>query len=331
MARAATASGKDAGAPAGSRRPARKRPIGLAALRGFESAARHLSFTHAAAELHLTQSAVSRQVATLETDLGYRLFVRKTRELLLTPAGERLARSTRQALSVVDRTVDDIRGQTASPRVVVTTYPSFASLWLVPRLAAFQRAHPGVEIRIDAQGRRVDLEAEGIDIALRRCPPQDAPPGAVALLVEDVTPALSAELLNRYGGRLQSPADLLKLPLIEIEDDIPGDMLSSWMRWFEFAGVQAGSEANSPVMVVAYIDQSMSAAARGQGVVLAYRPFREEMVASGLLTTPFPEIRAPTGYGMYLIVNEASRDRAAVIELRNWLLEEFKRTPARQA
>src|SRR6267154_1750287 len=201
---------------------ARRRPIGLAALRGFESAARHLSFTLAAAELHLTQSAISRQVAALETDVGHRLFIRKTRALALTPAGDRLLRSARQAVSTVDRAVDEIRGQSAAPRVVVTTYPSFASLWLVPRLAAFQRAHPGVEIRIDAQGRRVDLEAEGIDIALRRCPPQDAPPGAVALLVEDVTPALSAELLNRYGGRLQSPADLLKLPLIEIEDDIPG-------------------------------------------------------------------------------------------------------------
>src|SRR6266446_3193351 len=261
MARAATASGKDAGAPAGSRRPARKRPIGLAALRGFESAARHLSFTHAAAELHLTQSAVSRQVAALETDLGYRLFVRKTRELLLTPAGERLARSTRQALSVVDRTVDDIRGQTASPRVVVTTYPSFASLWLVPRLAVFQRAHPGIELRIDAQGRRIDLEAEDVDIALRRCPPQDAPPDAVKLLDEDATPALSAELMNRFGGRLQSAADLSRLPLIEVEDDLPGGLVSAWPRWFGVAGVEADGESTSPVMVVAYIDQSMQAAA----------------------------------------------------------------------
>jgi DNA-binding transcriptional LysR family regulator len=331
MARADTASAKDVGAPAGSRRPARKRPIGLAALRGFESAARHLSFTHAAAELHLTQSAVSRQVAALENDVGQRLFVRKTRALLLTPAGERLARSTRQALSVVDRAVDDIRGRTASPRVVVTTYPSFASLWLVPRLAAFQRTHPGIEIRIDAQGRRVDLEAEGVDIALRRCPPQEAPPDAIALLDEDVTPALSAELLNRFGGRLQSPADVLRLPLIEIEDDLPADTSGSWSRWFEFAGVEGDSGANPPVMVVAYIDQSMQAAARGQGMVLARRPFREDMVAGGQLMTPFPDIRAPTGYGMYLLVNEASRGRAAVTELRNWLLQEFKRAPARHS
>ena len=330
MARIGTAAAKDAAAPAGQRRSARKRPIGLAALRGFESAARHLSFTLAAAELHLTQSAISRQVATLESDVGHRLFVRKTRSLVLTSAGERLARSARQALNALDRTVEGIRGQSGSPRVVITTYPSFASLWLVPRLAAFQRAHPGVEIRVDAQSRTVDLEAEGVDIALRRSRPRDAPSGAIALLEEDVTPALSAELLNRFGGRLQSPADLLRLPRIEIEEDLPGDSLQSWSRWLEFAGVESDVEPGAPVMVVEYIDHSMQAAARGQGVVLAYRPFVEDMVASGQLVTPFPELRAPTGYGMFLIVNQVSRGRAAVVALRDWLLEEFARAPARQ-
>ena len=326
MARAAPPA-KDLAAPAASRRPGRRRAIGLAALRGFESAARHLSFTLASTELHLTQSAVSRQVAALETDLGHRLFVRKTRALALTPAGERLVRAARQALSAVDRTVDEIRGETASPRVVVTTYPSFASMWLVPRLAAFQRANPGIEIRIDAQGRRIDLEAEGVDIALRRCPPQDAPPGAVRLLDEDTTPALSSELLNRFGGRLHSPADLLRLPLIEVEDDLPGTSSQSWVRWFDFAGVKMDADANPPVMVVAYVDQSLLAAARGQGVVLAYRPFREEMIASGQLVAPFPDIRVPTGYSMFLVVSQVSRGRPAVAQLRDWLLQEFARGP----
>jgi DNA-binding transcriptional LysR family regulator len=330
MARPGTGPRKDAGAPAALRRPARRRPIGLASLRGFESAARHLSFTQAAAELNLTQSAVSRQVAALESEVGHRLFIRKTRALLLTPAGERLARTTRQALSTVDAAVEEIRGRAASPRVVVTTYPSFASMWLVPKLAAFQREHPGVEIRVDAQGRVVDLEAEEIDIALRRSRPQDAPADAIKLLDEDITPALSVDLLNRYGGRLQAPADLLKLPLIEIEDDLPGQTLG-WARWFELAGVEGAGEASSPVMVVTFIDQSMQAAVRGQGVVLAYRPFREDVVVSGQLTTPFPDIRLVTGYSMYLIVNGASRGRAGVIQLRDWLLEEFRRAPARQS
>jgi LysR family glycine cleavage system transcriptional activator len=329
MARIATGPSKDGAAPAASRRPVRRRPIGLAALRGFESAARHLSFTQAAAELHLTQSAVSRQVAALESDVGHRLFVRKTRALVLTPAGERLARSTRQALNTVDRAVDEIRGHAGSPRVAITTYPSFASLWLVPRLAAFQRDHPNIEIRIDAQGRRIDLEAEGIDLALRRCRPQDAPDDAVRLLDEDVTPALSPELLNRFGGRLQSPADLQRLPRIEIEDDLPGDNLARWSRWFERAGVDIQGGGGS-VMVVAYIDQSMQAAARGQGAVLAYHPFRDDMVASGQLMVPFPDIRVATGYAMFLVANRVSRGRGAVAQLHAWLNEQFAQGPAHQ-
>jgi LysR family transcriptional regulator, glycine cleavage system transcriptional activator len=329
MARSGTVAGAGVVAPTAPRRPARRRPIGLAALRGFESAARHLSFTLAAEELHLTQSAISRQVAALESDVGHRLFIRKTRALALTPAGDRLLRSVRQAVSTVDRAVDEIRGQSAAPRVVVTTYPSFASLWLVPRLAAFQREHPGIEIRIDADGQRVDLEAKGVDIALRRCPPSDAPPHAFPLLDEDVTPALSTELLNRFGERLQSPAQLARMPLIEIEDDLPSETSGTWSRWFEYAGVESDIEANAPVMVVTFIDQSMQAAARGQGVVLARRPFREDMVAAGQLMLPFPEIRASTGYSMYLIVNQVSRGRKAVVALRDWLLQEFARAPTR--
>ncbi len=330
MGRPVTAAVKGPGEPAQARRPAaRRRPIGLASLRGFEAAARHLSFTLAAGELHLTQSAVSRQVAALEADVGQRLFVRRTRALALTPAGERLARSVRQALSTVDRTVGEIRGQTGAPRVAVTTYPSFASMWLVPRLAAFQREHPGIEIRLDAEGRRVDLEAEGIDLALRRCRPQDAPAHAVALLEEDVTPAMSAELLNRFGGRLATPAQLMRLPLIEVEDDLPGDTAGTWASWFAYAGAETAGDGYAPVMVVTYIDQSMQAAARGQGVVLAYRPFREDMVAGGQLLMPFPELRLATGYGMYLIVNPVSRARKPVMVLRDWLLLEFARPLAR--
>jgi LysR family glycine cleavage system transcriptional activator len=305
----------------------RRRPIGLAPLRGFESAARLLSFTLAAEELHLTQSAISRQVAALEADLGLRLFVRKTRALILTSAGERLMRSTQQVLGGLDRTVGEIRGRSATPRVVLTTYPSFASLWLVPRLAAFQRANPGIELRIDADNRRLDLEGEDVDIALRRCPPRDAPAGAVCLIEEEVTPALSAELLHRFGGTLQRPADLLRLPLIEIDDDLPGDAAGTWPNWLQGAGVGEERDASTPVMVVTFVDQSMQAAARGHGVVMARRPFLDDMVASGQLLIPFPDQRVKTGYNTYLVVNRHSRKRKDVVQLRDWLLGEFARVP----
>jgi LysR family glycine cleavage system transcriptional activator len=309
----------------------RRRPIGLAALRGFEAAARLLSFTLAADELHLTQSAISRQVAALEADLGMRLFLRRTRSLILTSAGERLLRSVQPALASVDRTVNEIRGTGAVRRVVLTTYPSFASLWLVPRLAAFQRAYPGVELRIDADNRRLDLESEDVDIALRRSTPRDAPPGAVCLVEEEVTPALSAELLQRFGGRLDDPADLLRLPLIEVDDDLPGDAAGTWANWLANAGVRVERDAGTPVMVVTFVDQSMQAAARGQGVVMARRPFLDDMVATGQLLLPFAQRRLKTGYNTYLVVNRHSRKRKDVAQLRSWLLEEFANAPALQS
>jgi len=326
---AKTTAKERAPAAAGARRAPRHRPIDLAPLRGFESAARHLSFTRAAEEMHLTQSALSRQVAALEADLGQRLFLRKTRALELTVAGENLLRSVRQALGNLDRTVADIRGRSGSERVVLTTYPSFASLWLVPRLAAFQRAHPGIELRINADARRLNLESEAIDIALRRCLPQEAPPGSTLLWEEDIAPAMSPELLSRHGGRIQAPADLLRLPLIEIDEDLPGETEGAWKLWFEFADSQIDPGATPPAIVFAYIDQSMHAAARGQGVVLARRPFRDDMVAEGQLVLPFPNLRRPTGYSTFLVVNRQTRARAAVVQLCKFLLDEFGRKPAR--
>ncbi len=316
--------------PVGAR-VARRRPVGLASLRGFEAAARHLSFTLAAQELHLTQSAISRQVAALEGEVGQKLFSRRTRSLELTGAGKRLSRSAQAALAGVDRAVDEIRGgQGAAPRIAVTTYPSFASLWLVPRLARFHRDNPGIEVRVDADSRRIDLEAEGFDIALRRCRHPEAPPGAVALFEEDATPALSPELLNRFGGRLHAPEDLMRLPLIELDDEVSNEMAGTWPRWFDDAGLGEERTDGAPIMVVTFVDQSMQAAARGQGVVLARRPFREDMVSEGLLVVPFPGIVSATGYGMYLVENRVTRERRPVAQFREWVLEESRRAPARQ-
>ena len=199
----------------------RKRAIGLAALRGFEASARRLSFTLAAAELNLTQSSVSRQVAALERQIGKALFARRTRALALTAAGQRLLRATQQALNQIDRAVDEIRGPGSPTRVSLTTYASFASLWLVPRLAMFQRDHPEIEIRIDAADRYIDLETEGIDIAIRWTRRERLPNDALLLLEEDVMPALSPLLLERSGITLAKPQDLFQLPLLEMDEGMP--------------------------------------------------------------------------------------------------------------
>lgn len=300
------------------------RPIGLAALRGFESAARRLSFTDAAAELNLTQSSISRQVAGLEQQVGKALFVRKTRALLLTPAGLRLQQAVQQALGTIDLGVDEIRGAGSARRVTLSTYASFASLWLVPRLAQFQRQHPGIEIRLDASDRVVDLKAEDIDLAIRWVPQGRMAPGA-ALLIDDVaTPAISPRLLQ--GKRLRAPAELARWPLLDLSESVSGTYFLNWQSWFDYAG--AGTvEPAAGRLVFSFVDQAVQAAIRGQGVALVRSPFLQDCVASGDLVMPFARLRMPASYRHVLVVNPAGARRPHVEAFISWLTEQFKQAP----
>lgn len=306
----------------------RRRPVGLASLRGFESAARHLSFTLAAEELALTQSSISRQVASLERQVGRPLFERRTRALELTPAGDRLYSIARQALLAIDRCVDEIRGDGGTPRVTIATYASFASLWLVPRLPEFQRLHPGIDIRIDASDRMVDLESEDVDVAIRWLRPgAPVPTDAMLLLTEDASPALSPRLLATRATPLTSPSDLASLPILAMDETVPSAPYSSWARWCEFAGVAPFDGAAR--LYFTYVDQSVQAAVRGQGVALVRTPFLDDLVASGDLVLPFPKLRMRTGYRYFLIVNRQRSSVPHVVAFRDWIVAEFQRGPHR--
>lgn len=307
-------------------RPARRRrrPLGLAGLRGFDAAARCLSFTAAAQELHLTQSSISRQVAALERQLGKALFVRKTRALELTAAGGALHRAVRQALATVDQCVDEIRGAGHARRVTLSTYASFASLWLVPRLAAFQREHPDIEIRLDASDRLVDLDAEDVDVAIRWMPLGPLPPGATLLVDDVVAPAVSPRLLQ--GARLRSPGDLAQWPLLDLDAGVPGTHRLNWARWFEFAGA-AGVEPRAGRLVFSFVDQAVQAAIRGQGVALVRSPFLQDGVASGDLVMPFPHLLMPAGYRHVQVVNRSSSRRPHVEAFLDWLAAQFRGAP----
>jgi DNA-binding transcriptional LysR family regulator len=303
----------------------RHRPVGLAALRGFEAAARRLSFTAAADELHLTQSSISRQVATLERQVGRPLFVRRTRALALTAAGEQLQHAVRQALTTVDQCVADIRGQGEARRVTLTTYASFASLWLAPRLAAFQRLHPDIEIRLDASDRVLDLQAEEVDVAVRWTPSDRLPAEAVLLVDDVVTPALSPRLLAE-GPVLRAPADLARWPLLELDASVPGTRRLNWPAWFAFAGAGEVAPAAGR-LVFSFADQAVQAAVRGQGVALVRSPFLQDGVASGDLVMPFPQLRMPAGYRHVLVAHPLRARRPHVAAFLDWLTEQFRQAP----
>jgi LysR family glycine cleavage system transcriptional activator len=315
-------------APARTGRSRRRRPIQLAALRGFEASARQLSFTLAADELALTQSSISRQIAALESQVGRALFVRKTRAMALTADGQRLQAAVAQALSAIDRCVDEIRGLDQPPRISISTYASFASLWLGPRLAVFQRQHPEIEIRIDASDRPVDLAADGIDLALRRCPPARIGEGdrATLLCEEFATPALSPQLLAQSGGVLKKPADLLRLPLIEIDDRWQAWRGGGWERWFETFGGRAQT-ASAGKLIFGFVDQAVQAATRGQGVVMGLTPMLADAVAAGQLVTPFPAMTLATGYRYYLLLRPERAAAPEVAAFVRWITDEFARGP----
>lgn len=300
-----------------------RRPIPLAGLRGFDAAARHASFTLAARELHLTQSSVSRQIQSIEAALGRPLFVRKTRAIALTPAGQRLARSVRAALEEIDALVDDLRSEGNRRRVGVTTYASFASLWLLPRLSTFSAAQPEVDIRIDASDAFIDLAAEGLDVAIRNCRTDQAPHDAIRLMDEAFIPALSPRLAER-AGPIRSAADLARLTLLVLENASGAGAEGTWEKWFQLAGVRAPLDV--PRIVFGFVDQSMQAAVRGQGVVLARTALLADFVARGELVTPVP-ITMRSRYRYFLVTHPETREAPHVRAFCEWLLRETGATP----
>ncbi len=144
--------------------------VSLNGLRAFEVAARHLSFTKAAAELHITQAAVSQQIRRLEEQLGVKLFVRKTRELSLSASGRELAVTTRAAVNSIQNTIDQITGTNIKGVLTISTLASIASRWLIPRLSRFQEQHTDIELHVHTSGTKVNFMTSGIDAAIRLSP-----------------------------------------------------------------------------------------------------------------------------------------------------------------
>jgi DNA-binding transcriptional LysR family regulator len=296
-------------------------PVSLDLLRGFESAARLLSFTAAAAELFLTQSAVSRQVQQLEEQLGVKLFERRTRALALTEAGDLYYREVSKALNLLREATATVRADPA-PVVRVTTTGTFASLWLVPRLAAFQAQHPDVLVHIAADSRMRDLERLSLDVAIRYCPEAMAGPGAERLFGERVAPVASPAFLRKH--RVRSLDDLMQLPLLELDDPGGTGVWLSWKVWCE-AMKRPLSRRNG--LSFSHYDQVIHAAIAGQGVALGRFPLVDEFLADQRLAVALTgrEFATQLERAHWLIVSPPASRRAEVKSFTNWLRAEAQR------
>lgn len=301
----------------------RTRPISAGHLRAFEAVARHLNFRAAAEEMALTQSAVSRQIQSLEEEVGVSLFLRHTRAVELTSAGAQLLMAVSQSLPRIDNVVRQIRQSAGRRSVAITTFASFASMWLIPRLEQFQRAHPDIDIRIDASDSAVDLEIADVDLALRYGPLASMPTQAIRLFGEQLTPVASPWLLKDHT--LTKPADLGQFTLIEAGDAHHTHLeWLTWRRWFDEHGLSKLQPKRWLYFNYAY--QMVQAALTGQGVVLARLPLVAESLANGDLIEPLPRMRMDSPMAYWLIIGPRSSQRPEIRAFCDWLMQQSRVT-----
>jgi len=234
----------------------------LGLLKAFEAAARFLSFTRAGTELFLSQSAVSRQIQQLEAQLGSPLFIRRTRALLLTAAGQQYYRDVSQALHQLREAGANLSNAGNSRIVTVTTTVTFASLWLVPQLTDFQQQHPDIEIRIAADNFVRDLERDHLDVAIRYASRKLTEPDAVRLFGERMLPVCGPQLLKGpKKNRPRRPEDLNDFVLLHFEDPTIFTPWLSWEVWFET--MKAPPPAPRGVLRFSHYDMMVRAAISG--------------------------------------------------------------------
>ena len=286
----------------------------LNALRAFEAAARHLSFTKAADELNVTQAAISHQVKALEERLGVVLFRRLNRALLLTDAGQGFLPPLREAFDRMAAATERLRVDDSRGVLTLTTLPSIAARWLVPRLGRFREAHPDIDLRIDASQHLTDFVRENVDIALRYGGGEWDGMRADRLMTEDFFPVCSPRLLD-LDPPLREPADILHHTLLH--DNSPTD----WTMWFLAAGIEGGDPTRGP----AFTDSSLvlQAAAEGQGVALGRGVLAAADLEAGRLVRPF-DLSLEAKYAYYLVCPRATAESPKIASFRAWLLAETK-------
>ena len=288
----------------------------LNAMRAFDAAARHLSFTRAADELHVTQAAVSHQVKALEQDLGVPLFKRLNRAVILTEEGQALLPFVRGAFEQLTSGVRELERFCSGGTLTVTTPPSFAGEWLVGRLGRLQHLHPEINLHLNATPRVVDLVRENIDCGIRHgCGDW---PGLIAyrLFQPSLRPVCSPALLT--GDKpLRTPADLVHHTLLHALDG-PDE----WQLWLRAAGVDDIDVGRG--LRFDNGDLAMKAALSGIGIAIGRTPLLDESLSDGRLVEPF-DITLDSECAYHFIVPEATADQPKIQAFRGWLLNEAAR------
>ena len=292
----------------------------LNSLRAFEAAARHLSVSHAAVELHVTPAAVSHQVKALEEWLGVPLFRRLNRQVLLTDAGQACLKGLRDGFDRLAATVEKVRGRAGEAPLTVSAAPSFAGKWLLPRLERFRNAHPEIEVRIDANPRLSDFDRDNVDIGIRYGRGRYPGLRVDRLLAENVFPLCSPQLM-RGPPRLRHPRDLARHTLLHIDMPVMAEAEPTWEMWLRAAGVTDVDWSRGPRFSISSMAIEMAIA--GQGVVLGSDVLCAADLAARRLVKPF-DVGLALDFGYWIVSPETAAERPKAVAFRNWLLAEAR-------
>lgn len=293
----------------------------LSALRTFEVAARHLSFTKAAAELHVTQGAVSQQIKQLEAALGFALFHRTPRALTLTEKGEALAETAQRAFRRLFDKIEELRQPEEGGILTVSVSPSLAVKWLIPRLGRFYQRHPEVDLRIRPDPMVIDLlaESDSVDMAVRFGQGPFTDLVAVPFMHETVFAVASPDLLAK-GPPLRHPRDLRHHTLLHSDSvRLEVNSMANWEVWLTLLNVTDVDPGLGPTFPSSYM--LLQAAIHGQGVALTWAALADDDLRAGRLVRLFD--RAIEGSMSYFaLTTQAAARKAKVIAFRDWLVEE---------
>ena len=281
-------------------------------IRGFVAVGRRMSITRAAQDLFITQSAVSRQISTLEEMLGVKLLTRGHRSIAFTPEGDRLFRSANGAIQQLQDAVAALRVKDARQPVTITCTIGIAALWLLPRLRGFQEEHPGVDVRIAATDTVEDLRGEGVDLAIRYCTRETASEGAERLFGELVVPVANPAL---GLASLDSPRTLEQQVLLEFDG-----AQFSWLRWQPWLASQGwGTVRPKGTLRFNQYDQVIAAAIAGQGIALGRVKLLGPMLADGRLRVLTAPRAGPTTTYAYWLIKARANPRPDVLTTARWI------------
>lgn len=290
-------------------------------LRTFVAVGRRMSITLAAQDLCIVQSAVSRQIQALESALECRVFVRAYRSLEFTPEGRNLFRSIDPMFEQLGTVIAALRPAVTRPCITITASIGITALWLLPRLGAFQRRAPNIDVRVAATNRIMDLERDGMDLALRFCPDALAPAGAMRLFSEVLVPVAHPSL---GVAAIEDPTQWRRQVLIDFDDTSRPFM--QWKSWLRGTGYKEGIAAGGRLLFNQY-DQVVQAALAGQGVALGRLALVGKLLAEGQLARASRRQPAATDHGYWLLQRNGA-DHPALAEVRDWIMAEAATTSA---